>query len=326
MEYNFDPRKEYTPLPDEYLQNGGRPEHNNPKKKSKLKKMLYMFMAYVVIIMAVNASDIPSRIDAAVTPPGNTDVVSDSDTIKTGTDNSGSDSTATPTDDTSTTSTPSYPLEGGVLQYTVYNETETYNFGQADPITETILDKGEIPVEQFLSGYEYIIPDYEQPVFVGVQYDFVFLGWAAKYDNGTNSYPRFHLMNQKITADDVMQIKPDSDGIRKIEIHAAWRTGTSNGTPNIMVLDANGGTVDGSATVQYDTVTPKFSGGIIYLCAYPVPVREGYRFTGWYNNADSEGKPVENLLSMNFYETGNGDRNWSSPNIITLYAGWEKVQ
>ena len=69
MEYNFDPKKEYTPLPDEYLQNGGRPEHNNPKKKSKLKKMLYMFMAYVVIIMAVNASDIPSRIDAAVTPP-----------------------------------------------------------------------------------------------------------------------------------------------------------------------------------------------------------------------------------------------------------------
>ena len=34
MEYNFDPKKEYTPLPDEYLQNGGRPEHNNPKKKS----------------------------------------------------------------------------------------------------------------------------------------------------------------------------------------------------------------------------------------------------------------------------------------------------
>lgn len=54
--------------------------------------------------------------------------------------------------------------------------------------------------------------------------------------------------------------------------------------PNLLTLDANGGTIENENTMTYDAATPMGSGGYVYLCAYPIPVREGYTFTGDYTS------------------------------------------
>ena len=59
-----------------------------------------------------------------------------------------------------------------------------------------------------------------------------------------------------------------------------------------IVYNSNGGTeyTDGSYTIESDTIT------------LPVPVRDGYEFDGWYDNADFYGSPITEIT---YGSTGN---------------------
>ena len=322
MEYNFDPTKEYTPLPDEYLQNGGRWENDNYKPRRKIKKMFYLFITFAVMSLAVYTSEVTVRNKILAENQDDSGSLSDKAGDIAGDitgDTGNTDNINNADKGTEETQLPAYPLENGVLKYIVYNETIEYHPEREVRVAEVVLDEGEIQIEQFTSGYEYRIPAYNAAD------NFIFLGWVAKYDNGTNAYPRYHLLGDTISSNDVSQIKPDSDGVRTIEIHAAWRVDVPTTPTYKMVLDANGGTIDKEASKEYDTLTPKASSGIVYLSAYPIPVREGYKFTGWYKSADLQGKPQEYMYGANFYEVKNNEPDWSALRTVTLYAGWEKI-
>lgn len=58
-------------------------------------------------------------------------------------------------------------------------------------------------------------------------------------------------------------------------------------------IGANGGTMEGQPSQMYNALTPKYSGGTVYLCGYPTPEREGYHFAGWYLTTDEGDIRVE---------------------------------
>ena len=65
------------------------------------------------------------------------------------------------------------------------------------------------------------------------------------------------------------------------------------------------------------------SGGDVYLCAYPQPVRDGERFAGWLNAA---GERVDLLPASAFFaKTADGDTDWRTTVPVTLTAEWEKA-
>ena len=66
----------------------------------------------------------------------------------------------------------------------------------------------------------------------------------------------------------------------------------------MLTLDANGGTINSSASETMNACGPFMSGSVIYPAAYGVPVRDGYRFTGWYSDAGCSGKPVTFLSAV----------------------------
>ena len=89
--------------------------------------------------------------------------------------------------------------------------------------------------------------------------------------------------------------------------------------------------MENRTSVTYDALGSLWSGANVYLCAYPVPVREGYTFAGWYATPDLSQKPVSVLQSPVFFnekvgEDGSVSIDWSSPKPLTLYAGWVKNQ
>jgi len=68
---------------------------------------------------------------------------------------------------------------------------------------------------------------------------------------------------------------------------------------------------------------PMASGGNVYLCAYPQPTRDGYRFTGWL---DAAGERVDLLPASAFFaKTADGETDWRTTVPVTLTADWEKA-
>lgn len=72
-----------------------------------------------------------------------------------------------------------------------------------------------------------------------------------------------------------------------------------------ITFDANGGTLTGEATYEIEAGTSIISGG-------PEATRDGYKFDGWYDNADCEGTEV--VPDFDYFEED-----------TTLYAKWNKV-
>lgn len=100
-------------------------------------------------------------------------------------------------------------------------------------------------------------------------------------------------------------------------LRAAWRLTEQSRYPWSLTLD------DGVNAVTYEAAVPMASGGDVYLCAYPQPTRDGYRFTGWL---DAAGERVELLPASAFFaKTADGDTDWRTTVPVTLTAEWEKA-
>lgn len=195
----------------------------------------------------------------------------------------------------------SYPLDG-VLYCTVYNDT----FGpDGQPLV--LLDRAVVEVST-LADTPMPLPQPQQPASAGA----VFLGWVGCCDTAAGT--TYRLLGDALTASDAAVIRPAEDGSRTLAVHAAWRGDGTGRYPWQLTLE------DGETAEEYDAAVPLFSGGTVYLCAYPVPERAGLRFAGW---RDRDGAPVETLTAAAFFAARDGETDWSAPRPVTLYAHWE---
>lgn len=212
------------------------------------------------------------------------------------------DTPVTPgTPDTPPVQEETYPLTG-TLYCTAYNDT----FG---PDGQPLLLWDSLTVElSRLADTPLALPQPRQPELAGA----VFLGWVGRYDTADGKV--YRLMSDPLTAADAAAIRPDEGGDRHLVLRAAWRGDGTSSRPWQLTLD------DGEAAVAYDAAVPMYSGGLVYLCAYPVPERAGQRFAGW---CDADGVPVETLPASAFFGEQNGETDWSAPRAVTLYARWE---
>lgn len=100
----------------------------------------------------------------------------------------------------------------------------------------------------------------------------------------------------------------------------------------VLILDANGGTIDGKASNKYDYVGGATSATSMSIFQY-VPVRDGYTFNGWNSKKDGTG---ENYKYM-YWASWRNDEGYESEferdtlneeigryKNITLYADWTK--
>lgn len=110
--------------------------------------------------------------------------------------------------------------------------------------------------------------------------------------------------------------RPDDTGTIQIRILGVWTA--EGGERSFLPLTLDAGAA-GSA--QYDASGPMLSGTTVYLAAYPVPERPGWRFTGWYREPES-GEPVLWLQASAFYAQRDGETDWRTQTPVTLYAHW----
>lgn len=182
---------------------------------------------------------------------------------------------------------------------------------------ERILEEGELSIEQLLAGEVITLPQPETPE------GFLFLGWAAHFSGEKDTYPKWSLLTESFTAEDALRIQPDEEGNRSVDIHAVWNSQDPAAWQMIMVLDANGGTMEGQPSQMYNALTPKYSGGTVYLCGYPTPEREGYHFAGWYLTTDEGDIRVETLPASRFFAEKGGEPDYSQPIELNFVAEWK---
>ena len=328
LEYQTLPRDsiapEYPPLPDEYLQQdrlvwNGKQEQKERQKNQKRKamRMVCMLAACVLLGYSVYGAEagqekIPVQAVEESEPSvagGEDDPAQTADTEM---------KAAADTEEIAEQTKGFYPLEGGILYYKIYNETHLAN-PTADA-WERILEEGEISIEQLLAGEVITLPQPETPE------GFAFLGWAAHFSGDKDTYPKWSLLTECFTAEDALRIQPDEEGNRSVDIHAVWSSQDPAAWQMIMVLDANGGTMEGQPSQMYNALTPKYSGGTVYLCGYPTPEREGYHFAGWYLTTDEGDIRVETLPASRFFAQKGGEPDYNVPLELHLMAGWEKTE
>ena len=119
-----------------------------------------------------------------------------------------------------------------------------------------------------------------------------------------------------------------------VNVTATYTKDTFVGNDRVLILDANGGTIDGKASEKYDYLGGADSGTSMSLLPY-TPVREGYTFTGWNTKTDGTGKHFKYLfwrlwnkensekagINADTILEGSGNKTYKN---LTLYASWMK--
>ena len=115
---------------------------------------------------------------------------------------------------------------------------------------------------------------------------------------------------------------------------ATYTQDTFDGTDRVLILNANGGTIDGKASNKYDYLGGGNSGTAMSLLPY-TPVREGYKFTGWNAKKDGSGKNYTYIYWRRWDKDDKEDLNRDTViknalgaeyyQNVTLYASWTKT-
>lgn len=198
-----------------------------------------------------------------------------------------------------------HPLGSGTLEITVHNSS--FDMNSAD--YNLVLYQAEMAETEFTG--------LTLPEPVEIQ-GFVFMGYVLDTRSSEEGQARYCCLAQELTVEDVERVKPNEDGVRPVKVYAAWHAVDSADPWMSLTLDGNGGT----PTVAYDASDPLASGGTVFVCAYPVPERAGYRFAGWYREPDGSGTPVDAISALEFFEKDEEGIHWDRPIPTTLYARW----
>ncbi|MGN1148378.1 MAG: InlB B-repeat-containing protein, partial [Lachnospiraceae bacterium] len=307
MEYNT--VQEFAALPDEYLQGGGNKSAESRKGKATWKRMMYMAAAFVVMAytaVGAYASNTPfspqtdnlpltaEESEASKEPENQTE--EQQPVGQEEHEEMQEEAAKEQTGNAELTTLQYYPIEDGTSYYVVYNDT----YDPDNNWNNRILEEGAIFESLLAQGMDYALPEYEP------EEGYVFLGWVIYYEDGN-----IGMAGDSLNASNICYVKPEN-GSRSIEVHAAWRHDGIGEWAHLLTLDANGGTIENESSVTYDADGPMASGSYVYLCAYPVPVREGYTFAGWYAEPDCSGRQTTRLIGLDFYEKNGDDYDWST--------------
>lgn len=183
--------------------------------------------------------------------------------------------------------------------------TGTY-YVTIDPFAGTINGKDIIRITSKDSEFQTI----DLSKYVPVREGYTFMGWDY---NG-----------KFVTSIDSSYFK-DGD---VVDVTAVYTKNTfEEDDKYILVLNANGGKIDGKASNKYNYVGGNNSGTSMAIFQY-VPVREGYTFVGWNTKKDGSGKNYKYVYWRFWYNGGNDefDRDTLNDDVyqnLTLYAKWE---
>ena len=118
-----------------------------------------------------------------------------------------------------------------------------------------------------------------------------------------------------------------------VTVTATYTQDTFKGDGIVVVLNANGGTIDGKTSNKYDYLGGGNSGTSMSLLPY-TPVREGYTFNGWNTKKDGSGKNYKYLYWRQWDKdnTSEAERDtliteesgYERYKNLTLYASWTK--
>ena len=120
-----------------------------------------------------------------------------------------------------------------------------------------------------------------------------------------------------------------------ITVTATYTQDTFKGDGIVLILNANGGTIDGKASNKYDYLGGGNSGTAMSLLPY-IPVREGYTFNGWNSKNDGSGKNYKYIYWRIWDKNEETDKEFEKDTLIkeesgyerykniTLYASWTK--
>ena len=216
----------------------------------------------------------------------------------------------------------SYPLADGNIVLTIYNNTFDQRFADDPDVPRlNILVHTTIPEAGFLSW------ELPEPQFAGDDWEargFV-LHYNSEFDYGYDPAAPAEEFVRKLgpmlTREDVEAVPPSADGNRYVNVHVVW-VSTLDEIPKMQVILNLGNGDDW----LYEGDQPFASEGFFYLAGVPDPEREGYTFTGWY---DETGRKVDFISYYDFFPPLPGaqsreDRDWNSPQAVELNAGWQK--
>ena len=129
----------------------------------------------------------------------------------------------------------------------------------------------------------------------------------------------------------------DSSALAKsavANLTATYTQDTFVGDDRVLILNANGGTIDGKTSNKYDYLGGGDSGTAMSLLPY-TPVREGYKFTGWNAKKDGSGKNYTYIYWRRWDKDDKEDLNRDTViknalgaeyyQNVTLYASWTKT-
>lgn len=185
------------------------------------------------------------------------------------------------------------------------NETGKY-YVVFDAFAGKINNKSQLRIENKSTEFKTINLTNYTPVREG----YTFIGWD---------------LNGKIVT------SIDSSAFKKgavVNLTATYTKDTFDNTGIVLILNANGGTIDGKKTNKYDYLGGGNSGTSMSLLPY-TPVRTGYTFEGWNTKKDGTGKNYKYIfwrawdkedkeyVKDTLLEDGYGYKN------LTLYAKWK---
>lgn len=129
----------------------------------------------------------------------------------------------------------------------------------------------------------------------------------------------------------------DSSALAKsavANLTATYTQDTFVGDDRVLILNANGGTIDGKTSNKYDYLGGGDSGTAMSLLPY-IPVREGYTFNGWNSKKDGSGDNFKYIYWRRWDKDDKDDLNRDTIikntlgaeyyQNVTLYASWTKT-
>ena len=120
-----------------------------------------------------------------------------------------------------------------------------------------------------------------------------------------------------------------------INLTATYTQDTFAGDDRVLILNANGGTIDGKEYNSYDYIGGNNSGTSMSLLPY-MPVKEGYTFNGWNTKKDCSGEIYKYVYWRFWDKDEKTDKEFDKDTLIkeengyerykniTLYASWTK--
>lgn len=121
-----------------------------------------------------------------------------------------------------------------------------------------------------------------------------------------------------------------------VNLKATYTKDTFEGDGIVLILNANGGTIEGKETNKYDYIGIKGNSGATMSLLPYIPVRKGYTFNGWNTKKDGSGEDYKYVYWRIWDKDEETDKKFDKDTLIkeesgyeryknvTLYASWTK--